>query len=382
MSEPFPFHPLISGPLLDDDIWFPLSNGLDTREEVSERIPDFVAAYAGSRMSQWLTDDAMLMTILNSLARITNEETLALGHARIPTRGQTDDTLRANIAYLHEKFLGMPAIIADIRENHIVAAGQKYKLDSLTARTKDIQKAIKVWWTRAMRIMDIMRDARTKVGPLAQNADVIRDAARITLGEIPGLQMTTLGNAVKLGRIENAHLQLYRLVENNTFMLVQLDDADNDDADQVHNQTDGLQITAKNSMAIVRTKAAKAKRWTEVLLAQDATHNVTVAQLNGRVEARPLYIPKVGTAIATVSMETTEARSVALANAFSGDRLTYTAVVADTTLLTAHINAQTPAVILDSQTQAGTTTVTITATNEAGSTTTSFQVTIAQAAAT
>ena len=380
MSAPFPFNPLVSSPVADTDLWGNLRDGLDTREAVSELIPDFIAFAAANAMYVSNVDDAMLLSILNSLSRVTNEETLALGHARIPTAGQTDDTLRAGIAYLHETAVGMPAIVADIRENHIVydATAQKFKID--TSRwNKAVNPHVQTWWRRAMKVMEIMRDARAKVGTLAQDADFIRNAALITLGDLPGLQLTTTGNAVKIGRIENNHLQLYRLVEDNAFMVTRLDGAENDDADQMHNQQDGLQITAKNGMAIVRTKTAKAKNWTERLVAQDATETVTVAQLKGSVEARPLFTPKTATALASVSMETTEARTVTLASAFSGDRLSYAAVATDTDLVTVSIAAAGPSVVLESQARTGTTTVTVTATNEAGSATASFQVTIAQA---
>ena len=380
MSAPFPFKPVLTSPVTNKSLWQQLGEGLDTRDAVSELIPDFISLTAASVIHTWNVDDAMLLSILNSLGRVTNEETLALGHARIPTAGQTDDTLRAGIAYLHEKLLGMPAIVADIRENHIVydASAQKFKID--TSRwSQAVKPYVLTWWRRAIKIMEIMRDARAKVGTLAQDADFIRNAALITLGDIPGLQLTTTGNAVKIGRIENEHLQYYRLVEDNAFMVTRLDGAQNDDADQMHNQQDGLQVMAKNGMALVRTKTAKAKNWTEVLVAQDSTQTLTVAQLKGNVEARPLFAPKTATALATVSMETTEARTVTLASAFSGDRLSYAAVAVDTDLVTVSIATAGPSVVLESQARTGTTTVKVTATNEAGSARMSFQVTVAQA---
>ena len=378
MSAPFPFNPLATSPLSAHDILNPIRDGFDTREAVSELIPNFVAYAAANYISQWNVDDAMQLSILNSLSRITNEETLALGHARIPTTGQTDDTLRVGIAYLHEKALGMPAVIAEIRENHIISSGGKFRIN-IFEQTRAVATHVETWVRRAIKIMEIMRDARAKVGTLAQDADFIRNAALITLGDIPGLQLTTTGNAVKIGRIENEHLQYYRLVEDNAFMVTRLDGAQNDDADQMHNQQDGLQVMAKNGMALVRTKTAKAKNWTEVLVAQDSTQTLTVAQLKGNVEARPLFAPKTATALAAVSIETTEARTVTLASAFSGDRLSYAAVAVDTDLVTVSIATAGPSVVLESQARTGTTTVKVTATNEAGSARMSFQVTVAQA---
>ena len=79
------------------------------------------------------------------------------------------------------------------------------------------------WSNRAVKIVDIMKTASTKVGELSQNADAIRNAALIDLGEKTGLQMTSLANKISfnIGETSDQGNTVSRTLAANTSFFVE-----------------------------------------------------------------------------------------------------------------------------------------------------------------
>ena len=222
-----------------------------------------------------------------------------------------------------------------------------------------------------------MEDAVDKVGgPLAQNADFIRNAALIDLSEKTGLQLTSKANAISfnIGETSDQGNTISRtLAANTSFFMEKANDFRV--AGTRANNTDTLVLTSKNgpNEITVTTGSTIVKS----VLAKDATKTLINAELMGSVvTTQPIEVPTSTRELPDITdLEVAEVQSVNIDGLFTGIRVNKTAVSSDISKVTVSVNeGQTSMGITGIA--IGTTTVTVTGTNEAGAVSVSFDVTI------
>ena len=328
-------------------------------DELSKKVARFYIDYA--LIPQ--INDVIHLAIQNTLSGTVNTETRALATARIPSAVDSNDTLRFLIAFLYEKQIGF-----DDFHRYFVGG---------TTPGPGAFDVIRAWNDRAAKIVEIMKDASDKVGSaLAQNADFIRTAALIDLGEKTGLQLTSKANAISfnIGETSDQGNTISRTLAANTSFFMEKA-SDFRIAGTRANNTDTLVLTSKNgpNEITVTTNRVPVKS----VLAKDASKTLVDAELMGSVvSTQPIEIPTSTRELPDITdLEVAEVQSVNIQDLFNGIRVNVTAVSSDISKVTVAVNENTTSMGVTGV-AIGTSTITVTGTNEAGNVTVDFNVTI------
>ena len=335
---------------------------------------DAICQYTILSESRYLIDDVSHVTVINALKHTTDNETLALARARIPsTVTSNDDTIRFLIAFFHEQKLGYPKLIRTIKD---LISFQESTKEYYLAQTNAPSEFIAHWNNRAVKIVDIMQDASDKVGELSQNADAIRNAALIDLGEKTGLELTSKANAISFNigeRSDQGNTVPRTLAANSSFFVEKASDFRV--AGTRANNTDTLVLTSKNgpNEITVTTNRVAVKS----VLAKDASKTLVNAELMGSVvTTQPIELPTSTRELPDITdLEVAEVQSVNIQDLFNGIRVNVTAVSSDIGKVTVSVNENTTSMGVTGV-AIGTSTITVTGTNEAGAVSVSFDVTI------
>ena len=341
-----------------------------TRSEAESLVEYYCKSYLAINGSHFL-DDVMHISVINALKHTTDIETRSLATARIPTAAHHDNTLRFLIAYFYEQNQGLSALM-DLMRRNIIFDGYHYRLSNGSR----IKTTFIRWVNRAVKIVDIMEDASDKVGELSQNADAIRNAALIDLGEKTGLELTTKANRISfnIGEQSDQGNTISRTLAANTSFFVEKA-SDFRIAGTRANNTDTLVLTSKNgpNEITVTTNNVPVKS----VLAKNSTKTLVDAELMGSVvSTEPIELPTSTRELPDITdLEVAEVQSVNIQNLFNGIRVVTTAASSDIGKVTVSVNENTTSMGVTGV-AIGTSTITVTGTNEAGAATVSFDVTI------
>ena len=345
-------------------------NGVRTLAEAESQVEYYCKSSVLGYLRYFL-DDIMHVSVINALKHTTDVETRALATARIPSGAHNDNTIRFIIAFLYEQNQGMPILIQEVK-NGIVFENHKYRFSWVPI----VGPMVERWVSRADKIVEIMEDASDKVGELSQNADAIRNAALIDLGEKTGLELTSKANAISfnIGETSDQGNTVPRtLAANSSFFVEKASDFRV--AGTRANNTDTLVLTSKNgpNEITVTTNRVAVKS----VLAKDATKTLVDAELMGSVvTTQPIEVPASTRELPDITdLEVAEVQSVNIQDLFNGIRVNVTAVSSDIGKVTVSVNENTTSMGVTGV-AIGTSTITVTGTNEAGAVSVSFDVTI------
>ena len=190
---------------------------------------------------------------------------------------------------MHEKEIGYAKAIENITIIYTPTSDNPY---FGSYNYSELSKDIIEWNKRAAKIVDIMEDASDKVGTeLANNADFIRSAALIDLGEKTGIKLTSKANKISfnIGETSDQGNTISRTLAANTSFLMEKA-SDFRVAGTRVNNTDTLDITSKNgpNEITVTTNRVPVKS----VLAKDAKKTLVNAELMGSVvSTQPILLP-------------------------------------------------------------------------------------------
>ena len=369
----YPWHPhttdstsLISH--IDQIIYQAYDVKLTTEEEAVEARHELIQWYVDLYLTPQI-NDALHLAIQNSLEHISDVDTQALADARIPSDATNDDTLRFSIAFLYEKELAYPEMV---RQHQIQLSNNRYYV---RINPRSIHRFLNLCAQRASKIVEIMEDASAAIGTLAQNADFVRQAALIDLGEVVGLRMSTAGNTVKFGTPaetgDAGQMRVFHnLAPNSSFNIDRLDEIRF--PTRKENETDTLTITAKNGPSEISVRTLQGT--TKTVLAKDASRTFSLAEMTSSVTSQPILLPKVETHLINQTVTVDTQQTLTYTGTFSGIRLNYTVTSSDETVATVRLGET--GVLVMSGIAAGTCNIRLSATNEAGTTVSEFQCTV------
>lgn len=367
----YPFRPHTTH-VADQVAFIKIVRGTDTLEEAHR----FIEGYCRDRIAEYANsfiDDLLQLSVANALQHTQNADTLALATQRIPN-GTLDDTLRFVIAFTHEWALGMDGFVADAKAS-IVQVDRRYRIVTSGGKFRtsiDADEHLQVWANRADTIVDLMKTAKQKVDGLSRNADFIRNAALIKLGEKTGLEIATAGNTLMLGVTENNWMNYYPMLHSQSFFIERIEGVRY--PAQKENATDTFTITAKNGPSLIQVKASPTDI-RKAVLAKDASRTFTLTEMGYAITSETIEVPVVATPIANQSVEVTTTQSVTFTGTFTGTRLSYSVSSSQESVATVTLSDD-ATILAIAAVAAGNTTITLTATNEAGSVSTEFIVTV------
>ena len=353
-------------------------NGADTKSEVVEAIEGYVL-YSIDSSARPQINDVEYLAVYSGIRHTTNRDTLGLASDRIPQDNTLDQTVSYLIAYIHEKSVGIPILIQELKDSIIQdSITNKYKIsdDSLVWNTSQ------VWSARADRIVELMETARSKVGHLAADADFMRNWALVDLGEATGLELATSANPVQVGWIRHNTLRKEKMLFQSSTKLIQLKGLWQPPASReyrYYNNTDTATVTAKNGPSRIRVKTSPTAWGAWTVLAKDASRTFTKNEMRWDIESQPILVPTVVGNIPNMSLNVGVTESVDLENLFDGLRVTVTALSGDTDKVTVQVNQSHTSMGVVGV-AAGKTTVIVSGTNEAGGVSVSFDVTVTEEA--
>ena len=345
----------------------------NTEEEAKELLKD-VFEYFVDQTSTPQINDVIYLGIQNALNHTNNAQTNALATSRIPSGADHNNTLRFLIALMYEKQLAYPKIVNAFKINYYPTYHKPYH--PIYDQDEWLNE-IASWHTRANKIVEIMEDASDKVGTeLANNADFIRSAALIDLGEKTGIELTSKANKISfnIGETSDQGNTISRtLAANSSFLMEKASDFRV--AGTRVNNTDTLDIVSKNgpNEITVTTNNVPVKS----ALAKDAKKTLVNAELMGSVvSTQPILLPVATRELPDIGdLEVAEVQSVNLIGLFTGLRVNVTASSADENIATVAVNENTTSMGVTGV-AIGTTKITVTGTNEAGAVSADFDLTI------
>ena len=336
----------------------------------------YLKSFLEMSIDEWLSNqinDTIHLSVQNALKHTTNQDTLSLATARIPSSVTSEDTLRFLIAFLYEKQIGVQRILDLYGHTIYLSEIKKYVL---VPQRYTISISMVEWTRRADKIVEIMQTAPTKVGELSRNADAIRNAALIDLGEKTGLQLTSLANKISfnIGETSDQGNTISRTLAPNTSFFVEKA-SDFRIAGTRANNTDTLTLTSKNGPNEITVTANNVP--VTSVLAKDATKTLVNAELMGSVvSTQPILLPVATRELPDIGdLEVAEVQSVNLIGLFTGLRVNVTASSADENIATVSVNDNTTSMGVTGV-AIGTTKITVTGTNEAGAVSVDFNLTI------
>ena len=314
-------------------------------------------------------NDVIHLSIENFLSHTTDVVTNSLATARIPSDANHHNTARFLIAFMHEKNLAYQTFLDGIQ---IVGSQGDFYVNFWSNR---VFVFVAECSRKASKITEIMEDASAAIGTLAQNADFVRQAALIDLGEVVGLCMSTAGNTVKFGTPaetgDAGQMRVFHnLSPNTSFNITRLDEIRF--PTRKENETDTLTITAKNGPSEISVRTLQGT--TKTVLAKDASRTFSLAEMTSSVTSQPILLPKVETHLTNQTVQVDTQQTLTYTGTLSGIRLNYTVTSSDETVATVRLGET--GVLVMSGIAAGTCNIRLSATNEAGTTVSEFQCTV------
>ena len=297
-----------------------------TLEAAQSAAEDFVTDNV-VRYVQHQLDDVIHLSVQNTLDHVTDANTLALARSRIPAASGSDDVVRFLIAFQYEKSLGVSALISEAKASIIQAqSGYVIRLQPSVVRDQ-----VRLWNTRAVRFVEVMKQVETDFPSLAQFDDFIRDWALVDLGHEIGVQINTTTTPAILS-IQNAQgIPTYHTMPAGKKLIVRRINGIWNRSGATADDTGNVGITGKNGASFVTTYSgadfASRVKNADHLLTEGTTWQLDYAKMKHEITSRIIAWPVVNTPVPVQRIRRGATESVDISNTFTGERMTITAVV-------------------------------------------------------
>lgn len=367
----YAWHPHKTNQLQLDNT-FAIFTGAKTLAEAEILVPDYVYNTVDG-LFNYLINDAVYLAIYSGLRHTTNVDVQGLANDRIPQGNTQDKTLSFLISYIHEKHLGILALIDKVK-SELILTRRIYTIRSHNT----VIDTVSLWTKRADKIADLTVESRSKVGSLAAKAEFIRNWALVDLKEKIGIEATAAANAINIAYTDPGNVKTTsQLLANQTMKVIKLEDTKLPPVGHRNNETDTLTITSRNGANFYNIKDSSGNWSSDVVLNKDISKTFTFAEATYGVRSRPIAPPTVYRTIDDQSLNVAVVQSVSLDTVFTGVLLTTIAVSDNEDIVTVIVTRDGNLAITG--VSAGTATITVTSTNPSGAISTTFDVTVTEA---